>query len=283
MDNNEKLKEAVKEIYSAVSEQSKDINEKSLCGAASECCGFDYTIFSEDYSNLKGYCKTADLGVGCGIPTQSISIKEGDYVLDLGSGAGNDCFIARSLVGEKGKVIGLDFTPKMLKKAWDNCDKMKYNNVEFRFGDIEDIPVATGIIDVVISNCVINLVPNKKKAFEEIYRVLKPSGFFSVSDVVLSKEVSEKIRSQVDLYAGCVAGAIPKDEYLGIIKSLGFDYEIKKQKEIELKKENLLKLLSEEDADEFIKNDIHIYSVTIVGKKIEKNDKKSCCKKKNCC
>lgn len=276
MDSNDKMKEAVKEIYSSVSEQSKDKNEKSLCGVASDCCGFDYTIFSEDYSKLNGYCKTADLGVGCGIPTQSISIKEGDYVLDLGSGAGNDCFIARSLVGEKGKVIGVDFTPKMLKKAWENCDKMKYNNVEFRFGDIEDIPVSCGIIDVVISNCVINLVPNKKKAFEEIFRVLKPSGFFSVSDVVMSKEVSDKIRSQVDLYAGCVAGAIPKDDYLSIIKNAGFDYEIKKEKEIELKKENLLKLLSEEDVDEFIKNDIHIYSITVIGKKTE-NSNKCCC------
>lgn len=283
MDKNEKLKEAVKEIYSTVSEQSKEKNDKSLCGVASECCGFDYTIFSEDYSNLKGYCKTADLGVGCGIPTQNISIREGDYVLDLGSGAGNDCFIARSLVGEKGKVIGLDFTPKMLKKAWENCDKMKYNNVEFRFGDVEDIPVASGLIDVVISNCVINLVPNKKKAFEEIHRVLKPSGFFSVSDVVLSKEVSDKIKGQIDLYAGCVAGAIPKDEYLSIIKNTGFDYEIKKEKEIELKKENLLKLLTEQDVDEFINNDIHIYSVTIVGKKIENNGISSCCSKKNCC
>jgi arsenite methyltransferase len=282
MDNNEKMKEAVKEIYSAVSQQSKDQNEKSLCGVGSDCCRFDYTIFSEDYSNLKGYCKTADLGVGCGIPTQSISIKEGDYILDLGSGAGNDCFIARSLVGEKGKVIGLDFTPKMLKKAWENCDKMNYNNVEFRFGDIEDIPVASGIIDVVISNCVINLVPNKRKAFDEIFRVLKLTGFFSVSDVVLSKEVSEKIRSQVDLYAGCVAGAIPKNEYLEIIKTVGFDYEIKKEKEIELKKENLLKLLSEEDVNEFLKNDIHIYSITIVGRK-RVNQTSSCCTKKSCC
>ena len=267
MENSEQLKNAVKEVYSEVSKQTKEKNEVSLCGVGGDCCGFDYTIFSEDYSSLNGYCKTADLGVGCGIPTQSISIKEGDTVLDLGSGAGNDCFIARKLVGEKGKVIGLDFTPNMLLKAWENLDKMGYNNVEFRFGDIENMPISDSIIDCVISNCVINLVPNKEKAFSEIYRVLKPNGIFSVSDVVLSKNVSDKIRNQIDLYAGCVSGAISKDDYFEIIKKAGFSFDIKKEKEIELKKENLVKLLSEEDANEFIENDIHIYSITIVGKK----------------
>jgi len=230
---------------------------------------------------MQGYCKTADLGVGCGIPTQSISLKSGDYVLDLGCGAGNDCFIARSLVGEKGKVIGLDFTPNMLKKAWENSDKMNYNNVEFRFGDIEDMPVATGIIDVVISNCVINLVPNKKKAFDEISRVLKPTGFFSISDVVMNKEIPEKMKSRVDLYAGCVAGAIIKEQYLEIIKNSGFDYEIKKEKEVVLGKENLLKFLSEEETEEYLNKDIRIYSITVVGKKIQ-TTKKSCCNNKKC-
>jgi arsenite methyltransferase len=281
MENNEKIKEQVKEIYSGVAEQSKEKNQQTLCGVSPECCSFDYTIFSEDYSSMQGYCKTADLGVGCGIPTQSISLKSGDYVLDLGCGAGNDCFIARSLVGEKGKVIGLDFTPNMLKKAWENCDKMNYNNVEFRFGDIEDMPVATGIIDFVISNCVINLVPNKKKAFDEISRVLKPTGFFSISDVVLNKEIPEKMKSRVDLYAGCVAGAIIKEQYLDIIKNSGFDYEIKKEKEVLFGKENLLKFLSEEETEEYLSKDIRIYSITVVGKKIP-TTKKSCCNNKKC-
>ena len=153
--NNSDVKNNVKEGYSKIANQSKVKNEQSLCGITGSC-NVDFSIFSEDYSQINGYCENADLGLGCGIPTSSVKIKEGDTVLDLGSGAGNDCFIARKMVGNSGKVIGLDMTPEMLIKAWQNTDKMGYNNVEFRFGDIENMPISDNIIDVVISNCVIS-------------------------------------------------------------------------------------------------------------------------------
>lgn len=288
-DKNKDIKSLVKETYSRVVNQNKAENEKSLCGEGS-CCQIDYTIFSEDYSNLKGYCKTADLGVGCGIPTKAISIKEGDTVLDLGCGAGNDCFIAREMVGEKGHVIGLDFTPEMLRKAWQNCDSMGYHNVEFRFGDIEDMPILNSMIDVILSNCVINLVPDKKKAFLEIARVLKQTGFFSISDVVTNKSFPSHVKEQINLYTGCVAGAMVLDEYLEIIKNCGFDVEIKKQKEVVIPEEIFAKFLTNEQLKNFLNLGIKVYSVTIVGRKIQKfsdnSQEKVECQKdsnKNCC
>lgn len=265
-DNPKDIKELVKETYAKVVNQSKCENDSSLCGVGG-VCGVDYTIFSEDYSSLNGYCKTADLGVGCGVPTKSININEGDTVLDLGCGAGNDCFIARGMVGDKGHVIGLDFTPEMLKKAWQNCDSMKYNNVEFRFGDIEDMPIADSMVDVIVSNCVINLVPNKKKAYQEMFRVLKSTGFFSISDVVSNKTFPKNFKSQVALYTGCVAGCMPMDDYLELIKECGFEVEIKKQKEVVIPEDMLKNVLSDDQVKEYIDLGLKIYSITIVGKK----------------
>lgn len=289
---NEDIKEKVKETYSEIVSQPKKQNEESLCGVGGSSCGIDYSIFAEDYTKLDGYCKKADLGLGCGNPTEGVTIKKGDFVLDLGCGAGNDCFIARSYVGTEGKVIGLDFTPEMLKKAWQNLDESKFNNIEFRFGDIEDMPVANNLIDVVISNCVINLVPNKKKAFEEIFRVLKPSGFFTISDVVSTKELPIKIKNEANLYSGCVSGAIVKEDYLTMIKQIGFNVEVKKEKEIKIPKEMMLQFLSQEEYQLFVDSEIKLMSITVVGKKSENKEclkfedsssKNNCCEGKKTC
>lgn len=152
------------------------------------------------------------MGLGCGIPTEFAQVKKGDFVLDLGSGAGNDCFIARALCGESGKVIGVDMTPEMIRKAQLNSDKHNFRNVEFRSGDIEDLPLLDNFVDVVISNCVINLVPDKSKVFREIHRVLKPGGHFSISDVLTTGVLPDPIRKGGELYVGCVSGALLKDD-----------------------------------------------------------------------
>ena len=268
------IKTSVQEIYSKIATQSKTQNAQSLCGvggSSDNCCQFDYTIFSEDYTKLGGYCKTADMSLGCGIPTAYITIKKGDFVVDLGCGAGNDCFVARDFVGEAGKVIGIDFTSIMLKKAWENLDNLNFNNVEFRFGDIEDIPIKSGIIDVVISNCVINLIENKTKVFGEISRILKPKGFFSISDVVLGAELPEKLKKCVELYAGCVSGAVLKSDYLKTIENAGFNAEVRKEKEIVIPDEILAKFLDEDEIKDF-KGKCKILAVTVIG---VKNDEKA--------
>src|SRR5690554_8181644 len=165
---------------------------------------------ADSYTTLDGYAADADLGLGCGLTTQFAKIKEGDTVIDLGSGAGNDCFVARAEIGASGKVIGVDFTPTMIDKARINAEKLGLNNVEFRLGDIENMPITSSTADVVVSNCVLNLVPNKKAVFQEIYRVLKSDGHFSISDIVLTGALPEKIKSAAEMYAGCVQVAMKK-------------------------------------------------------------------------
>src|SRR5688572_18521364 len=196
----EQLKQLVKEKYGQIADQSKEQNETSCCGAGCGCG--DTAIMAEDYSNLQGYATDADLGLGCGLPTEFANIETGDTVIDLGSGAGNDAFVARSIAGSSGRVIGVDFTEKMIEKARGNAEKLGLNNVEFRFGDIEKLPVNDNVADVVVSNCVLNLVPNKDKAFAETFRVLKPGGHFSVSDIVLQGRLPEKLRQSAEMYAG---------------------------------------------------------------------------------
>lgn len=264
----EELKTLVKEKYGDIALQSKQANETSCCGSTGCCGDVDYTIFSESYDELEGYNPDADLGLGCGIPTEFALIKAGDTVIDLGSGAGNDCFVARALTGEKGKVIGVDFTPSMIDKARENAEKLEYNNVEFRFGDIEKLPITANKADVVISNCVLNLVPDKVKAFNEIYRVLKPGGHMSVSDVVLKGELPETLKQAAEMYAGCVSGAINMGDYLNIIVDAGFaNTKVQKEKLITIPDEILLKYMTAQELSDFNQSGTGIFSITVYAEK----------------
>ena len=234
------IKQMVKEKYSKIATQNSEINKSSCCGSGpsqkSSCCSGSevvYSIFSDDYSQKEGYVADADLGLGCGIPTDYAGIEKGDTVVDFGSGAGNDVFVARSIVGEKGRVIGIDMTPDMIDKANKNKEKLGYKNVEFYMAEIEETPLTKDTVDVVISNCVLNLSPQKEKAFYEIKRILKPGGHFCVSDIVLKGKLPETLRKSAEMYAGCVSGALQQEEYLGIIKSAGFkEVEVKKSKNV---------------------------------------------------
>jgi len=224
----------------------------------------NYTIFSENYEKLDGYNPDADLGLGCGIPTQFAGITKGNSVLDLGSGAGNDCFVARAIVGETGQVTGLDFTETMLEKARKNNEKLGYTNVQFVQGDIEEMPLPDNTFDVIVSNCVLNLVPDKNKAFAQIMRVLKPNGHFCVSDVVLKGTLPENLRKDAEMYAGCVSGAIDIKEYLDIIEKQGFkNVTFHKQKEVEIPEEVLANYLTHEEIVNFQTGEIGIYSITV--------------------
>lgn len=276
--SNEELKQLVKEKYGQIAGQTKSENETSCCGATSSCSTIDYTIMADDYSSLKGYVSDADLGLGCGLPTEFAEIQGGDTVVDLGSGAGNDCFIARSVTGESGKVIGIDFTDKMIEKARVNASKLNYTNVEFRQGDIENIPLAANLADVVVSNCVLNLVPDKQKAFSEIFRILKKGGHFSVSDIVLIGELPEALQKSAELYAGCVSGAIQKSEYLGLIHEQGFEnIKIQKEKVITLPDEILNGHLSNDELKSYRNGHVGIFSITVYAEKPENCCKPGCC------
>lgn len=265
---NERLKNIVRIKYNEIALQSKEENQSSCCGSTSCCDDTTYTIFSDDYSELKGYNADADLGLGCGLPTEHAQISEGNVVVDLGSGAGIDAFVARSIVGEKGKVFGIDFADAMLSKARANVAKLGYKNVEFLQGDIEDMPIGNDVADVIISNCVLNLVPDKEKAFSEIYRVLRDGGHFCVSDVVISGQLPDSFIKDAEMYAGCVSGAIKKEAYLEIIKIAGFqNIQVKKEKEIILPDEILKKYLSETELSEFKQSDTGIYSITVYAGK----------------
>ena len=264
------IKKMVQQKYGLIALQTKKQNETSCCGEGGSCSGVDYTIFSEDYKNLKGYNPDADLGLGCGLPTQFAEIHKGDTVIDLGSGAGNDCFIARELTGEEGTVIGIDMTEAMIKKANENAKKLGFTNVHFRMGDIEKMPVTANKADVVISNCVLNLVPDKDQAFAEIFRVLKQGGHFSISDVVLQGSLPEPLMKAAEMYAGCVSGAIQKDEYLDIIRYTGFtNIKIQKEKEIRIPDEILLNYLNEQELKNFRNSGTGIYSITVYATKKE--------------
>lgn len=261
----ENLKEIVKEKYGEIALQSSEYNASTCCGAGPSG---SYTIMSESYEHLKGYNPEADLSLGCGLPTQFANIQAGDTVIDLGSGAGNDCFIARAETGATGKVIGIDFTKAMIDKARRNAEKLGYNNVEFREGDIENMPVNDDVADVIVSNCVLNLVPNKRNVIQDIFRVLKPSGHFSISDIVLEGELPEGLKSAAEMYAGCVSGAIQKVEYLQLIKEAGFEnITIQKEKPIFLPDNILIEYLTADALKEFLASGTGIYSITVYAEK----------------
>ena len=285
MNNDSQIKELVREKYSAIAEQSQTQNATSCCGATSSCCGDEvYNIMADDYSKLEGYNPDADLGLGCGLPTEFAKIKEGDTVIDLGSGAGNDAFIARRFVGEKGKVLGIDFTEAMIKRARDNAEKLGLNNVEFRQGDIEDMPVTSNYANVIVSNCVLNLVPNKYKVISEIFRVLKPGGHFSISDIVLEGELPAKWKEVAELYAGCVSGAIQKEVYLEIIEAAGFkNITLQKDKAIIIPDNILSSYLSAEEIAAYKNGKTKINSITVYGEKAAKDDRNCCEPGSGCC
>lgn len=273
MKTENELKALVKEKYSSIAEQSREENASSCCGAGG-CSTEVYNIMADDYTQLSGYAADADLGLGCGLPTAFAKIKKGDVVIDLGSGAGNDCFVARAATGETGKVIGIDFTEKMIEKARTNAEKLGYHNVEFRFGDIEQMPVSANVADVVVSNCVLNLVPNKFNVLKEVYRVLKPGGHFSISDVVLEGQLPQQLQQAAEMYAGCVSGAIQKEVYLELIAANGFkNITVQKSKEIIIPDDILIKYLSTEEISVFRNSDMGIYSITVYAEKptAEKN------------
>ena len=261
------LKEIVKQKYAEIALQDKETNMSSCCGAGG-CSTEIYNIMSDDYSTLDGYHADADLGLGCGLPTQFAKIKKGDVVIDLGSGAGNDCFIARHETGETGKVIGIDFTPAMIEKARANAEVRGFHNVEFRQGDIENIPVTANIADVVVSNCVLNLVPNKNNVIKDIFRVLKPGGHFSISDVVLVGALPEGLAKDAEMYAGCVSGAIQKTTYLELIEINGFEkITIQKEKAIIIPEDILKNYLSPSEIISFLEGNTGIFSVTVYAEK----------------
>lgn len=267
MNTEQALKNVVKDRYGKIAEQEKSQIAASCCGAT-PISNKVYNIMMDDYSNTEGYVQEADLGLGCGLPTQFANISKGDTVIDLGSGAGNDCFVARHETGVEGKVIGIDFTPSMIQKARGNAEKLGFNNVEFREGDIDDMPVNENVADVVVSNCVLNLVPNKEKVINEIYRVLKPGGHFSISDIVLKGGLPEALKRDAEMYAGCVAGAIPMVNYLGFLKEAGFtQISIQKQKPISLPYDILEKYLSAEELNAYQGQETGIYSITVYGEK----------------
>lgn len=281
MQTDDQLKEIVRNKYSEIALQDKETNQSSCCGAGG-CSTEIYNIMSDDYTLMEGYNADADLGLGCGLPTEFAKIKKGDTVIDLGSGAGNDCFIARQETGETGKVIGIDFTPAMIDKARINAEKLSFHNVEFRQGDIEQMPVTSASADVVVSNCVLNLVPNKNAVIKEIFRVLKPGGHFSISDVVLVGELPEALQKDAEMYAGCIAGAIQKDEYLAMIKASGFrNIKVQKEKAIIIPADILSAYLNEAQIAAFKAGSTGIFSLTVYAEKLSIEKEASC--GPNCC
>lgn len=268
MNSDKKIKETVRKKYGEIA-LAAETGPNSGCCPDTGCCdplgGVD---FSDSYDQQPGYLEEADLGLGCGLPTAYSHLEPGQFVLDLGSGAGNDVFVARADVGDTGKVIGLDMAPEMVDKAKTNAAKMGYSNVEFLLGEIESIPLRDDLVDVVISNCVLNLVPNKDNAFKEIFRVLKPGGHFTISDVVLDGELPEILEQAATLYVGCVAGALQKSAYLEVIQRAGFiNLNIQKEKSISLPGAILEKHLGREGTAKFLNDDLGIFSITLTGYK----------------
>jgi ubiquinone/menaquinone biosynthesis C-methylase UbiE len=267
MQTQDELKELVRQKYSEIALQDRETNASSCCGAGG-CSTEVYNIMADDYTQLEGYNPDADLGLGCGLPTQFARIKQGDVVIDLGSGAGNDAFIARAETGEDGRVIGIDFTPAMIEKAKRNAEVRGFQNVEFRQGDIEKMPVSANVADVIVSNCVLNLVPNKDGVFKEIFRVLKPGGHFSISDIVLEGQLPAELKQAAEMYAGCVSGAIQKEVYLELVRANGFtNITIQKDKAIVIPDDILRNYLSEERLQTFKHAGSGIRSITVYAEK----------------
>ena len=268
MQNENEKKEIVKEKYGQIAKQSSSCCGPTSCSGTTDNKIVGYSVMQDDYTELNGYVADADLGLGCGLPTEYAGIRKGDVVVDLGAGAGNDAFVARAIVGDAGRVIGIDMTQEMIDKANKNNQRLGYTNVEFRFGEIETMPLDSETADVVVSNCVLNLVPNKQKAFAEIHRILKTGGHFCISDIVIRGELPENLKKSAEMYAGCVAGAIQHDEYLNIISETGFNnVEIKKTKVIDLPDDVLRKYLTEAELVQYRQSRVGIFSITVTADK----------------
>lgn len=277
MSTNDEIKEMVKQKYSEIALQDQDTNATSCCGSGG-CTTEVYNIMSDEYDHLGGYSTEADLKLGCGLPTEFAKIKPGNLVVDLGSGAGNDCFVARHETGETGKVIGIDFTEAMIEKSRNNAEKLGFNNVEFRLGDIENLPISNNTADVVVSNCVMNLVPDKPKAFSEVFRILKDGGHFSISDIVLTGDLPDKIKNAAEMYAGCVASAIQKDIYFQIIREAGFtNITLQKEKPTIVPNDILKNYLNDEEIAAYNAQKNIIFSVTVYAEKNLSCCGTSCC------
>lgn len=257
----DELREAVRRKYAGIA-----------TGKAEGCCSTDtctdgggsheIAMIGDAYDTVEGYVESADLGLGCGIPTDHAGLQRGQTVIDLGSGAGLDAFVARRFVGESGTVIGVDFTPEMVTRARANADNLGLSNVRFVDGDIEDLPLENEIADIILSNCVLNLVPDKTRAFQEIYRTLRPGGHFCISDVVSRGALPETIRRSAELYAGCIAGALEEQNYLEIIRTAGFrEVHIPERRRIEMPDEALPETVT--DADRAAFAETGLWSVTV--------------------
>lgn len=266
MQSNDEIKKIVKDKYSEIA-LLDNLSKSSCCGSGG--CGTEvYNIMTDSYDAVEGYHPDADLGLGCGLPTEFAMIKPGHTVVDLGSGAGNDAFVARSLTGPQGKVVGIDFTEAMIQKARENASKLGYTNVEFRHGDLEDIPLKDNFADVVVSNCVLNLVPDKESAFSELFRILKPGGHFSISDIVVTADLPPDVQKAAELYAGCVSGAIHKEAYLSLLQKSGFlNIKIQKLKPIIIPDELMSRYLDATGIEIFKSLGQCIFSITVYGEK----------------
>jgi arsenite methyltransferase len=265
--SNDQLREMVRQKYA-------EIVSTPSSGCCTPCCETDeqaeekFNMIGDAYDGIDGYVADADLGLSCGVPVEHAGLKPGQTVLDLGSGAGLDAFVARNEVGTNGHVIGVDMTAEMVAKARENSQQSGFENVEFRLGEIEHLPVRSKTVDVVISNCVLNLVPDKQRAFAEIFRVLKPGGHFCISDIVSSQVLPDWLKDIAEAYAGCVSGAIPKQDYLKLIQETGFEHiKVASERRIQVPVELVTQSLTVQQHEQALSNDLHVMSVTVTGHK----------------
>ena len=266
MQGEDEVRALVRERYGAIAREKRSCCAPSCCGPEMAPDGLN--VIGDAYEGVEGRLAEADLNLGCGVPTQHAALRHGETVLDLGSGAGNDVFIARHEVGAEGRVIGVDMTPDMITRARENARKLGFDNVEFRLGEIEHLPVESGSIDVITSNCVLNLLPDKAPAFVEMFRVLRPGGRFCVSDIVATGQLPQGVREAAGLYVGCVAGALPEPEYLALIEAAGFQgVRNAKEQVIVLPDEALSPHVSSDEMAAFRASDVELKSVTVLGAK----------------
>ena len=266
-ESKDQLREMVRQKYAEIVTTSPSNCCTPSCDSGDQAKEV-FNMIGDAYDGVSGYVADADLGLSCGVPVEHAGLRSGQTVLDLGSGAGLDVFVARSEVGESGHVIGVDMTAEMIARARENTKKSGFDNVEFRLGEIEHLPVPSNSIDVVISNCVLNLVPDKQRAFAEIFRVLKPGGHFCISDIVSSQELPDWLKGIAEAYAGCVSGAIPKGDYLDLIKETGFSQVVvASERRIHVPAELVTKSLTSEQQEEAADKDLHVISVTVTAVK----------------